>query len=92
MLLLLLLWAQELLSIVKRLTILLPESHATPKLNLMAHAVMLATSFGNPMLGHTCKDESLNRKLKLVCRHCHSNNLDKIVILKIAEQRLKIIK
>ena len=74
---------QQMLDCVKALHSLLPENSRTPKLHLAVHLVQRARTFGNPKLSQTFRDEGLNKKLKMVCRHCHSANFEVTAFFKM---------
>ena len=73
----------KLLGHVKVLHTQLPEGFRTPKLHLMLHLVLRSRWCGNPVLTHTFRDEGLNKKLKRVCRHCHSANFEETAFYKM---------
>lgn len=75
----------DMLDCVKAMHNYMPERSRTPKLHLMVHLVLRSSCMGNPALGQTFRDEGLNKKLKQVCRNCHSNNFELTAFFKMAK-------
>ena len=69
----------------KHMAIMREFTEFVPKHHLMYHAILRADVHGNPWLGNTFLDESLNKELKACCRLCHQATFECTVLVKISE-------
>ncbi len=78
-------WRQH-MAVIRYLDIYLPKHH------LMYHLILRSDLHGNPWKDATFIDESLKKELKLCCRLSHQRTFECIVIVKVGEILVRLLK